>query len=79
VSILPRIHSREREAFEPIYLDSFLYLRVEGSPTEIPFGLILEAGRGTGVLEDSDVAEFSRWVNPNTKLLIKPMLRLHGG
>jgi len=54
-------------------------LRVEGSRAEIPFGSILEFGRRTGDLEDSDVAEFSRWVNPNTKLLIKPMLRLHGG
>jgi hypothetical protein len=79
MSILPSIHSTERVALYVIYLDSFPYLRVEGSLAEIPFGLILEAGRGAGYLEDSDVAEFSRWVNPNTKLLIQPMLRLHGG
>jgi hypothetical protein len=78
-STLPGIHSREREELSIIYLDGFPYLRVEGSLAEIPFGLILEAGRRAGDLEDSDVAEFSRWVDPSTKLLIKPMLRLHEG
>jgi hypothetical protein len=78
-STLPIIHSTEREDLSISYLDSFPYLRVEGSRAEIPFGSILEAGRRAGYLEDSDVAELSRWVDPSTKLLIKPMLRLHGG
>ncbi len=78
-SILPDIHFTERVAFYVNYLDSFPYLRVEGPLVEISFGLILEAGRIAGDLEDSDVAEFSRWVNPNTRVLIKPMLRLHRG
>ncbi|MCC6053489.1 MAG: hypothetical protein LM569_04760 [Desulfurococcaceae archaeon] len=78
--ILPSIHSREREVLHIGYLNSFPYSRVEGSlAKEIPFGLILETGRRAGDLEDSDVAEFSRWVNPNTRVLIQPMLRLHGG
>jgi hypothetical protein len=78
-STLPGIHSIERLNLSEGYLDSFPYLRVEGSLAEIPFGLILEVGKRLGFLEDSDVAEFSKWVNPSTKLLVKPMLRLHGG
>jgi hypothetical protein len=78
-SILQVIHGTERKALSIDYLDSFPYLRVERAPVPVPFGFILETGRRAGYLDDEDVDEMGKWVNPNTELLIQPMLRFHGG
>ena len=73
------IHGLEQSVFNLLYLSSLPYLRVVGSAAEISFESLLEAGKKSRVLEDSEVAELRKLMSPDTKLLVQPMLRFHGG